>query len=99
MVESASDHGDYWDAIYINKGHALRKLGLYDLAIATFEQALLKCQDPGPVLSALGLTHHLLGNLEIAIDFYHKSLAVDPGSAVAGVLISKAISATVAPLH
>ena len=43
------------------------------------------------VNSALGLTYHVKGQIDRAIQFYHKALGIDPRDALTSDLLSKAL--------
>jgi anaphase-promoting complex subunit 6 len=64
------------EATLVNLGHALRKLCRWDEAIEAFTKALgTNSLAPG-TYAALGYTHHLKGNVAIAIEHYHKCLGL-----------------------
>lgn len=61
-----------WEPTLINLGHALRKLRRWSEALGCYHRALgLVPGQPG-TYSVLGYAYHLMGDLDKAIDNYHK---------------------------
>ncbi|KAI8982735.1 TPR-like protein [Trametes punicea] len=67
-----------WIPTYINLGTALRRIGRLDQAKAAYQRVLEMDYRNVAALSFMGVTHHLLGNVEAAIVKYHEALSVDP---------------------
>jgi tetratricopeptide (TPR) repeat protein len=55
-----------------NLGHCYRKLQRYDEAIGAYNKALHVSPRNASTYSALGFAHHLKGQHDVAIDYYHK---------------------------
>ena len=56
-----------------------------------FETALSLDPKNGSTHSALAFTHHLAGNLDVAIDTYHRALALRPDDTLSAEMLSKAL--------
>jgi len=79
-----------WEPIFFNLGHCYRKTRQYHTAIKYYKKAL-KLYQNGSTYTALGFTHQLLGNTDIAIEFYHKALAIEPEDHFASSMLQKAL--------
>ena len=80
-----------WQPMLSNYGHALRKLGQYDDAIAAYERAMALAPHDAGTHAAFGLTRHLMGDLPGAIEGYHRSLAHRADCAVTQDLLYEAL--------
>lgn len=80
------------EAMLTNLGHAQRKLGQYDAAVSSLEQALA-LSNSAETHAALAFTHHLYSNLDMAIQHYHHTLALLPHHAFATHMLSVALAA------
>ncbi|KAI0349743.1 TPR-like protein [Trametes cingulata] len=67
-----------WIPTYINLGTALRRIGRLQEAKAAYQRVLEIDYRNVPALSFMGVTQHLLGNVEAAIVKYHEALSIDP---------------------
>jgi len=68
-----------WESSVYNLGHSYRRLQKYDLALEMYTQCLGFCGNLAhTVYSAIGLTHHFMGNHELAVENYHKALSLEP---------------------
>ncbi|KAI0787967.1 TPR-like protein [Fomes fomentarius] len=67
-----------WIPTYLNLGTALRKLGHLEQAKAAYQKVLEIDYRNVSALSFMGVTHHLLGNVETAIVKYHEALSIEP---------------------
>ena len=71
-----------WESLIVNMAQALRKLGRYDEAIATFEEALSVAPKVASTYASLAFTYHIKSRctepvaLGLAIEYYHKALAL-----------------------
>jgi len=69
-------HLKAWESPFFNIGHCFRKLEMFDAAIKYYESSQRISPKDGSIDSAIGFTHHLRGDLDKAIEFYHKGLAL-----------------------
>lgn len=81
-----------WEATVLNLGHGLRKLRRYLEAICQFERALALSPRQPAALAALGFTYHLQGNVNLAIDYYHKALGLRPEDSLTGEMLTLALT-------
>ena len=69
-----------WESTYVNLGHCLRKLGKFEDALTHFHQALslggsnMITYSSG-CCSGIAFTYHMMGELDIASEYYHRALA------------------------
>lgn len=86
------------ESTLFNLGHALRKLHRYDEAIAQYSRALALSPRNPSTYTALGFTYHLMGELDVAIEYYHKSLGLKPEDAFADEMLKRALAEVFAGL-
>ncbi|KAI9066326.1 TPR-like protein [Trametes sanguinea] len=67
-----------WVPTYINLGTALRRTGRLQEAKVAYQRVLEMDYRNVAALSFMGVTQHLLGNVEAAIVKYHEALSIDP---------------------
>ncbi|KAI0325438.1 TPR-like protein [Cubamyces sp. BRFM 1775] len=67
-----------WVSTYINLGTALRRTGRLAEAKREYQRVLEIDYRNVAALSFMGVTEHLLGNIESAIVKYHEALSIDP---------------------
>lgn len=67
-----------WAVTLINLGTSLRKMRRYEEALKIYEQVVEYDPRHSMALGLLGMTHHLLGQLDPAILKYHEALSIDP---------------------
>ncbi|KAF8699285.1 Anaphase-promoting complex, cyclosome, subunit 3, partial [Rhizoctonia solani] len=78
-----------WATLYVNQAHAFRKIGQLKEAKEGYMRVLEIEPRHTIAIASLGLTHHLLFELEDAIARYHEALAIEPLAAhVVGLLDS-----------
>lgn len=65
-----------WEPLINNLGHCCRKNKKHDAALSYHEQALVLKPQSAPTYSAIGFVHALKGDLELAVDYLHRSLAL-----------------------
>ena len=97
------DHiGEVWEATFSNLGHSYRKQRMYEEAKEAYQRALnLAPGDPlirASILSSLGFTSQLSGELEQAINYYEKSLGFNPNDRFTLEMLSQAIDSINLPL-
>lgn len=98
MSESDSltvrSHSPQIATCYSNAAHCFRKLKQYQQAIQYYTTALKYTPNKqhAPLLSALGFTKHLEGQLNDAIDFYHRSLTIQSDDSITHQLLHKALA-------
>uniref|UniRef100_A0A6B2L5C3 Uncharacterized protein n=1 Tax=Arcella intermedia TaxID=1963864 RepID=A0A6B2L5C3_9EUKA len=80
-----------WEPIFFNLGHCYRKLRQYHNAIKYYKKALKLSSQNSTTYTALAYTHHLLNNTTIAIELYHKALALNPDDNFASRMLSFAL--------
>ncbi|KAI0636086.1 TPR-like protein [Trametes polyzona] len=67
-----------WIPTFLNFGTALRRVGRLEDAKSAYFRVLTIDYRNVAALSFLGLTEHLLGNVDAAIVKYHEALSIDP---------------------
>ncbi|CAH8517429.1 unnamed protein product [Heterobilharzia americana] len=70
----------FWEPLVNNLAHSYRKMGLYNQAIAMHELALRLVPESPTTLACLAMVHAINGNLEVAVDYLHRSVGVQPSS-------------------
>ncbi|XP_019868674.1 cell division cycle protein 16 homolog isoform X2 [Aethina tumida] len=65
-----------WGSLYNNLGHTCRKLKKYEEALEYHKSALLLAPQSPSIYSAIGFVYSLIGNIDEAIDWFHKSLGL-----------------------
>ncbi|CAH8563369.1 unnamed protein product [Schistosoma rodhaini] len=70
----------FWEPLVNNLAHSYRKMGLYSQAIAMHELALRLVPESPTTLACLAMLHAINGNLEVAVDYLHRSVGVQPSS-------------------
>jgi len=72
-------------------GHVYRKQRRYGDALAVYGQALGVAPGAAGTYAALGLTHHLAGELPAAVLNYHRALGLRPDDALTAELLGTAL--------
>jgi tetratricopeptide (TPR) repeat protein len=67
-----------WEPTIYNLGLVHIRLGDFDTAITLFDWSLSLLPHNTTTYSSLAFTHHMLGNLSRAIEFYHQVLSLSP---------------------
>ncbi|TIB64701.1 hypothetical protein E3P77_03016 [Wallemia ichthyophaga] len=80
---------------YLGLGQAQRKLKQLAQSKASLLRALQVDDSCTATLTTLGLVHNELGEMEDAIEVYHKSLSILPGDAMTTELLKLAVSCNV----
>jgi len=80
-----------WEPIFFNLGHCYRKQRQYQNAVKYYKKALKLCPHNGSTYTALAFTNHLMGNTEVAIELYHKALAINPDDTFASAMLLKGL--------
>ncbi|CAH8548731.1 anaphase promoting complex subunit cdc16 [Schistosoma haematobium] len=70
----------FWEPLVNNLAHSYRKMGLYSQAIAMHELALRLVPESPTTLACLAMLHAINGNFEVAVDYLHRSVGVQPSS-------------------
>eukprot|EP01102_Stenamoeba_stenopodia_P001135 TRINITY_DN10993_c0_g1_i1.p1 TRINITY_DN10993_c0_g1~~TRINITY_DN10993_c0_g1_i1.p1 ORF type:complete len:605 (+),score=160.42 TRINITY_DN10993_c0_g1_i1:44-1816(+) len=84
-----------WEPTVFNLGHCFRKLRQYKEAVMFYQKALaISPKNPG-TYSALGYCHHLEGDLDIAIEYYHRALAIRSDDAFTTEMLNIALESYV----
>lgn len=82
-----------WTATKTNLGHAYRRLGQHEEALAAFDEVLREGGKDAAVFCAKGLVLMEVGDAWGAVVALHEALAVAPQDAVATELLNKALEA------
>lgn len=69
---------EFWEPTVFNLAHCYRKMRQYDLAAKYYSTALGLVPSNSSTYTALGLTCHLQGRLNDAIEHYHHALSLQP---------------------
>ncbi|KAH8242635.1 hypothetical protein KR032_000684 [Drosophila birchii] len=80
-----------WEPLFINLGHSLRKVHKYEEALYNFQNALLLKPQNATTYTSIGFIHALLGNLDSAIESFHKSLALNRDCIVTSTILKSCI--------
>lgn len=64
---------------------------MYNEAIECYEKCLNLNPTDGSVYAAIGFTHHLNGDLQQAIEYYHKALGLKYEDSFTAEMLSKAL--------
>ncbi|KAK9828405.1 hypothetical protein WJX81_004996 [Elliptochloris bilobata] len=80
-----------WEPTLVNLGHVFRKQRRWADAVGAFQQALGLCPGQPGTYAALGYTHHLQGDLEAAIEDYHKALGLRPEDTFTAEMLTEAL--------
>ena len=79
---------------YMNLGHSLRLLDKYEAAMWLYQNAV-KCDvKVADALTSIGFTYHLMYQLDDAITYYNKCLAVNPSHPFAAKMLHIALNST-----
>lgn len=76
---------------YFNIGHCFRKLEMFDEAISYYEKAQKISYQDGSIEAAIGFTYHLKLDLNKAIEYYHKGLALKNDDTFISDMLNKAL--------
>ena len=82
---------DNMEAVLVNLGHSYRKMQKFSEALECYQRALVLDPRNASTLVALGFTNHLQGNLDTAIEIYHKALSMKPNYSFASEMLSRAL--------
>ncbi|TPX32078.1 hypothetical protein SmJEL517_g04733 [Synchytrium microbalum] len=88
-----------WESTYSNQGHCYRNLKQHSKAKECFMKVLQINPASSNAMSALGLIHHVEGDLEKASMCYHNALAVNPGDIQTTELLDRVIEDSAAVHH
>ncbi|CAE6461847.1 unnamed protein product [Rhizoctonia solani] len=89
-----------WATLYVNQAHAFRKMGQLQEAKEGYMRVLEIEPRQTIAIASLGITHHLLFELEDAIARYHEALAIEPLAAHVADLLYNALEANAdLPIH
>jgi len=75
----------------VNLGHAYRRLGRYDDAIACYQDALAVCPHSASTFGALAFVYHLDRRMHEAIVHYHQALALRPDDTFTSEMLTRAL--------
>ncbi|EEC51117.1 predicted protein, partial [Phaeodactylum tricornutum CCAP 1055/1] len=81
----------YWEATLYSLGHSYRKMRQYEVAASCFDRCTALCPMKFSTYSALGLTKHLNGDVDGAIDLYHKALCYRPDDSFSTEMLKRAL--------
>ena len=91
IAESTSGEPRAWIATRANLGHAYRRLGMWDAALAEFNEVLRQAGRDAGVFCAKGLVLLEMGRALEAVQALHEALAVSPQDPIATDLLAKAL--------
>lgn len=80
-----------WEPLLNNLGHACRKNKKYDEAMAFHKQALVLKPQSAPTYTAIGFVYALKGQLEKAVEYLHRSLALRRDDIVTSTLLKSCL--------
>ncbi|EDW25087.1 GL24496 [Drosophila persimilis] len=80
-----------WEPLFINLGHSLRKIHKYEDALYNFQYALLLKPQSATTYTSIGFIHALLGDLDSAIESFHKSLSINRDCIVTSTILKSCI--------
>ncbi|XP_037945500.1 cell division cycle protein 16 homolog [Teleopsis dalmanni] len=80
-----------WEPLFNNLGHCCRKNKKYEDALEYHQYALLLKPQTPQTYTAIGFVHALMGNLEDAITYFHKSLAINRDCIVTSTILKTCI--------
>lgn len=80
-----------WEPLFINLGHSLRRIQKCEEALYNFQYALLLKPQSATTYTSIGFIHALLGNLDNAIEYFHKSLALNRDCIVTSTILKNCI--------
>jgi tetratricopeptide (TPR) repeat protein len=86
----------YWEATLYSLGHSYRKMRQYEVAASCFDRCTALCPMKFSTYSALGLTKHLNGDVDGAIDLYHKALCYRPDDSFSTEMLKRALEEAMA---
>ncbi|KAL0042944.1 hypothetical protein WJX79_004643 [Trebouxia sp. C0005] len=86
-----------WESLVVNLGHCYRKQQRWDDAIQVYERALGLCPGQAGTYAALGFTRHLKGDLQQAIEDYHKALGLRPEDTFTAEMLAIALQDEAVP--
>jgi tetratricopeptide (TPR) repeat protein len=81
----------FWEPTISNLGHSYRKLRCYNEALICYEVALRLCPSNSSNYTSLGFTKQCQGNIDEAIDLYHKALSIKPDDSLAAEMLTRAL--------
>jgi tetratricopeptide (TPR) repeat protein len=81
----------FWEPTISNLGHSYRKLRNFEEAIVCYEVALRLCPSNASNYTSLGLTKQFLGDVDGAIDLYHRALSIKSDDNLAGEMLTRAL--------
>uniref|UniRef100_A0A914CKR6 Uncharacterized protein n=1 Tax=Acrobeloides nanus TaxID=290746 RepID=A0A914CKR6_9BILA len=74
----AGNVNEYWEPLYNNLGHTLRKLEKYQDAIEVHTKSLRLTRNKSAAWSAIGVCYACMGSLNQAMDALNQALALNP---------------------
>ena len=78
----------FWQALFNNLAHALRKQRKYAEALATHERALALAPDHAGTLSGMAFVQALMGRRLAAVEGFHKALALAPEDSFCAAMLT-----------
>ncbi|XP_004530211.1 cell division cycle protein 16 homolog [Ceratitis capitata] len=80
-----------WEPLFNNLGHCCRKRKKYKEALSYHQYALLLKPQSPQTFTAMGFVYALMGNLDEAIIYFHKSLAINRDCIVTTTILKTCI--------
>jgi len=79
------------ETVLFNMAHCFRKLKKFEHAIDLYKKCCSLRPHNRTTFAAMGFTYHLMGELDLAVDYYHSTLALDPSNSLAAQMLARAI--------
>ncbi|XP_055384899.1 cell division cycle protein 16 homolog [Condylostylus longicornis] len=89
--QSREEISPRWEPLFNNLGHCCRKNKKYKEALEYHQLALLLKPSSSETYTAIGFIHALMGNLEEAIEYFHKSLSIFRDCVVTSTILKTCI--------
>eukprot|EP00164_Ancoracysta_twista_P022723 GFYU01042048.1.p1 GENE.GFYU01042048.1~~GFYU01042048.1.p1 ORF type:complete len:126 (+),score=38.97 GFYU01042048.1:41-379(+) len=90
-LQLCSEHTQTIEPIFINLGHAARKLRRFEEAVTCYQKAQGLVPNNPDTYSAMGFTYHLQDEYDLAIEYYHKALGMKAEDALTSKLLHQAL--------
>eukprot|EP00761_Pharyngomonas_kirbyi_P003873 gb/GECH01003877.1/.p1 GENE.gb/GECH01003877.1/~~gb/GECH01003877.1/.p1 ORF type:complete len:631 (+),score=131.29 gb/GECH01003877.1/:1-1893(+) len=85
------DLNDIWQTATVNLGHTSRKLCDFPRSVAYLEEGLAYAPQDHSVHAALGFAQHLSGDIDAAIESYHRALSLRPADSFVTEMLTRAL--------
>ena len=86
----------YWEPTVFNLGHCYRKNRQFDQAAGCYNRCIALCPDKSSTYAAFAFAKHMQGDLNTAIDYYHKALGCKAEDSFSEDLLARALQESLA---